>query len=325
MLKNKEAKNMPLVPNEFVDWYNSLKKIKANNGPANGSIATALVVLERLQEDYNLDFNAHVAEGGAQIKGASGRAVSTILKKFGEERPFAKEGGRTNRGGPLEIRALLTMLKGLTLDEKPKENRNLALKAMQFFLVDRVRDFHNRQKIKLTFNPIHSTWHIVHNLLKEATEVGKAGYVAQHLVGAKLQLRYPEMQISNESASTADVQTQRPGDFLVGDTAFHVTVAPMQPVFEKCKHNITQGYRPFLLVPDSKLIGARQIAEQEKEQQIAVESIESFVSQNINEISTFDNKQLTKSLKQLIEIYNKRVDDVETDKSLMIELPLNLQ
>jgi len=95
---------MQSPPDKFIDWYNSLKKVKANNGPANGSIATALVVLNRLKEDYTLDFIAHIADGGMQIKGASGAAVAAILKAFGEERPFAKEGGRTNRGGPSEVK-----------------------------------------------------------------------------------------------------------------------------------------------------------------------------------------------------------------------------
>jgi len=260
-----------------------------------------------------------------QIRGASGAAVAAILKEFGEERPFAKEGGRTNRGGPAEIKSLLVALKTLKLERETKAFRNTELHSMLQFLVDRVRDFHNRQKINLTFNPSLSTWHIVHNLLAEATAEGKAGYVAQHLIGAKLQLRFPEIEVSNEGGSTADMQTQRPGDFLIGHTAFHVTVAPMPPVFEKCRHNIQQGFKPFLLVPDSKLIGTRQIAEQTCEQQIAVESIESFVSQNINEISAFSKDRLTASLKDLVLLYNQRVDEVETDKSLMIELPSNLQ
>lgn len=315
---------MQQPPKEFIEWYDSLKIVKANNGPANGSIATALVVLNRLTADYNLDFNTHIAEGGMQIRGASGTAVAAILKSFGEERPFAKEGGRTNRGGPSEVRALLEMLKRIKLENESEEERNDKLYAMQLFLVDRVRDFHNRQKIKLIYNPALSTWYIVHDLLLTATAEGKAGYIAQHLVGAKLQLRFPNISVSNESASTADMQTQRPGDFLIGHTAFHITVAPMPAVYEKCKHNISQGYKPFLLVPDSKLIGARQLAEQVSEQQITVESIESFVSQNINEISSFNKENLTKSFKDLIAIYNHRVDEVETDKSLMIELPSNL-
>jgi hypothetical protein len=79
-----------------------------------------------------------------------------------------------------------------------------------------------------------------------------------------------------------------------------------------------------LLVPDSKLIGTRQNAEQVREKQISVESIESFVSQNINELSNFDKNELPGSLKELVTIYNERVDEVETDKSLIIELPSNL-
>jgi len=315
---------MQQPPNEFIEWYNSLKIVKANNGPANGSIATALVVLMRLKETYDLGFNFHVAERGAQIKGASGAAVKAILKTFGEEREFAKEGGRTNRGGPSEVKSLLQMLSSLDLASMSEEKRNRYLHSMQAFLVERVRDFHNRQKIKLVFNPTFSTWHIVHNLLLIAIDEGKAGHIAQHLIGAKLQLRFPDLSISNEAVTTADMQTARPGDFLVGHTAFHVTVAPMPAVFEKCKANISQGLKPFLLVPDNKLIGARQIAEQTSEQQIAVESIESFVSQNINEISQFNKDQLTGGFKELIALYNQRVDEVETDKSLMIELPSNL-
>lgn len=199
---------MQQPPKPFLDWYSSLKVVKANNGPANGSIATALVVLERLKkEDYDLDFGAHVAEGGMQIKGASGAAVAAILKEFGEERPFAKEGGRTNRGGPAEIKSLLEALKILKLENESQDARNNALHSMIKFLVDRVNDFYNRQKIKLTFNPSLSTWYIVHNLLAEATSEGKAGYVAQHLVGAKLELRFPNIEVSNEGGSTGDLQT----------------------------------------------------------------------------------------------------------------------
>src|SRR5471030_359352 len=142
---------MPNPPDHFLRWYESLNVVKANKGPANGSIAAALIVLNHLIENYNLDFNSHVAKRGTQIRGASGVAVATILKRFGEERPFSKEGGRTNRGGPDEVRSLLEALKDLSLDDYDKEARNTTLYEMMSFLVDRVKDFHNRQKLKLTF------------------------------------------------------------------------------------------------------------------------------------------------------------------------------
>lgn len=310
---------------KFDHWFRSLKVVKVNKGPANGTIANALVLLEGLKTSYNLDLASHIAKGGAQIIGASGKTVTSILSKFDEKRPFLKEGGRTNRGGLGDLRPLFLLLKELNLEDIPKNDRIEYLTAFQAYLVDRVRDFHNRQKIKLVFDAKFSTWQIIRNLLEEAKREGKAGFVAQHLVGAKLQLRFPELNVSNESASTADKPTNRQGDFFIGNTVFHVTVVPMQAVFEKCKLNIIEGYKVYLLIPDSKLVGARQMGEEFCNGQAAIESLESFVSQNIEEISFFENGELKSNLKKLVDIYNHRVDAVEIDKSLMIELPVNLK
>ncbi|HMO38078.1 MAG TPA: DUF4928 family protein [Saprospiraceae bacterium] len=309
----------------FEKWYKSLRFVSVNSGPANGTIAAALVVIERLKETYDLDIESHLAPGGTQVKGVSGTAVAVILKSFGETRPFAKEGGRTNRGAASEIKSLLAALSTLHLKDFSFEKRNEHLTAFQRYLVNRIIDYHNRQKIKFIFDSQLSTWQNISNLLEAAAQEGKTGYVAQHLIGAKLKLRFPNIEISNESASTADQQTNRSGDFLIGDTVFHITVAPMQGVFKKCEQNIADGFKVYLLVPDSKLIWSRSIAKEVLKNQIAVESIESFVAQNIEEMSAFKSDKLKYQLVAFIEIYNQRIDAVEIDKSLMIELPANLQ
>src|SRR5208283_3049568 len=239
----------------FESWYSHLPVHKASGGPAKGTIAAALVVLERLRENYRLKIEAHTAQGGAQISGASGQAVKKILARFGETRPFAKEGGRTNRGGRGDIKKMLESLKKANLDKIPADMRNEILNEMQHFLVKKVVEFHNRERIKMVYDPAKSTWQNIQGLLTAARETGKEGPVAQHLVGAKLQLRFPEITVSNESYSTADEQLGRPGDFYIGDTAFHVTVEPMSPVYEKCKDNLQNGYRVFLLVPERAVTG----------------------------------------------------------------------
>lgn len=213
----------------------------------------------------------------------------------------------------------------LKLELLSSEERNEILTAFQAFLVEKVKDFHNRQKLKLVFDPKLSTWQIIHNLFENSRSEGKAGYVAQHLVGAKLQLRFPNIKISNESASTADRPTNRSGDFMIGSTVFHVTVAPMEGVFKKCQENLKEGLKVYLIVPDAKLAAARQLAEQYCNGQTAVESLESFISQNIEELSVFAADTLKYSLVNLVNIYNERVNAVEVDKSLMIELPSNLE
>ncbi len=308
----------------FESWYRHLPVHKASGGPAKGTIAAALVVLERLRENYLLDINLHTAPGGVQIKSVSGQAVKKILARFGEIRPFVKEGGRTNRGLRDQIKIMLETLDKAHLESLSAEKRVDVLNEMQRFLVRKVEAFHKRERIKMVYDPSKSMWQNIQSLLSAARETGKEGPVAQHLVGAKLQLRFPEIAVSNESYSTADDQLGRPGDFYVGDTAFHVTVAPMIGVYEKCRHNLESGFRVFLLVPERAQTGARQNAELMAQGCIAVESIESFVGQNVEELSYFSRDKLRIGVRRLLEAYNNRVDVAETDKSMLIEIPRNL-
>ncbi|MBD3402012.1 DUF4928 domain-containing protein, partial [candidate division GN15 bacterium] len=48
------------------------------------------------------------------------------------------------------------------------------------------------------------------------------------------------------------------------------------------------------------------------------------VSQNIEELSQFSDQFRHQRLRALLETYNQRVDAVEVDKSLLIEIPRNL-
>jgi len=183
-----------------------------------------------------------------------------------------------------------------------------------------------RSPIRFNFDPSKSTWQSITDLLALARQKGKEGIVAQYLVGAKLALRFPDLKVENLSYSTADEQLGRPGDFYLGSTAFHVTVAPTMPaLYEKFRRNMEQGYRVYMLVPDRCLVGARQSAEATASGKIAVESIESFVGNNIEELSRFSGDQLRDGFRRLLDEYNRRVDSVETDKSMLIEIPKNLQ
>lgn len=306
-------------------WYDFLPRPKSAAGmPAKGSIAVGLVLLERLKASFDLDLSSHLAPGGAQIQGASGAAVRRILESFGETRRFVGEGGRTNRGIPAIAKQLLEGLEAAGLSQCSEDERVAALEDLQAFLVDRVREFHSLDRLKPAFDPAASTRQFIGDLLALADETGKRGPVAQYLVGAKLRLRFPDIEIRNESYSSADDPSGQPGDFVVGDTTFHVTVAPMPAHYEKCRRNIRDGRKVYLLVPDDFVVGARQNAESMIPGRVAVESIESFVSQNIEEISTFSKERVAGGLLSLLNMYNARVDEVEIDKSMMVEIPRNL-
>lgn len=308
----------------FSQWYDSLPRY-ADKFPAKGTIGGALVVLDRLQLNFNLSIDSHTAKGGSQISGAGGGAVKSILERFGETRPFLQEGGRTNRGLRGDIKRLLDGIANSNIEGLPDEERNHILMQFQEFLVARVRDYHDLQRLKISYDPSRTTWQWVCDLLNTARENGKDGPVAQYLVGAKLQLRFPEIEISNESFSTADVQLGRYGDFYVGNTVFHITVSPTPALYDKCKRNLKDGLKVYLLVRDNDVVGTKQNAENIAVGQVFVESIESFVGQNLDEIAAFSNELRMVELKRLLEMYNRRVDSVEMNKSLMIEIPPNLR
>lgn len=222
----------------------------------------------------------------------------------------------------LNLKDMLEAIDTAHLEEFPMSERNDILTSLQEFLIEKVEEFY--RPLRIEHDPTDTIWQSTHDLLAKAAEAGKEGPVAQYLVGAKLQLRFPDMKISNESYSTADVQLGRRGDFYVGDTVFHITVAPMSALYEKCKKNLDDGFKVYLLVPDRLIAGTKQNAELHATGQISVGSIESFVSQNIDELSRFSSNEVKKEFRTLLEVYNKRVDAAEANKSMMIEIPVNL-
>ena len=260
---------------------------------------------------------------GNQVR-TSGHLIQSILSRNGENRRFTAEGGRTTRGTVPAAEGLVARLNQIEpLTTLPDEERGLVIGQLQVWLVERVQDYFGRQRIEVEVNLNKPSPLIVADILEAAGS--KAGAVAQHLVGAKLAVRFPGLDIENFSYTTADQQLSRPGDFVVADTAFHVTVSPMPPVFEKCKENLRNGFRPLLLVPELRIQAARQMAETaEALDSIGIVAIESFVGQNIEELGGFGRLDLANRFRELLEKYNERVGDAEVDRSLLIGLPTNL-
>ncbi|MBZ5570112.1 MAG: DUF4928 family protein [Acidobacteriia bacterium] len=154
-------------------WFNSLSKHRAGL-PAKGSVAGALVVLERLQKAFDLSIDAHTARGGSQISGAGGAALRKILARFGEVRPFASEGGRTNRGLRGDIRSLLDSLGEFPLDQVQGEERVRLLRTAQQYLVEKVGEYHSRERLKPVFDQSKTSVDFIKSLLSLAKEQGKS-------------------------------------------------------------------------------------------------------------------------------------------------------
>jgi len=307
-------------------WWDALPNYRHNNGlPAQGTLAAALVVLDRLQDSYSLDLRDHTAAGQVQIAGLGRARTAQILARYGKAPLYLKECGRTNMGIPAQMTQLLDALAPLGLEALPATDRNAILVEMQCWLVEKkVSEYFNRERIKFDFIPDQTAWQTVHDILTAARVVGKEGQVAQYLVGAKLALRFPDAEVRNDLYSTSDAQSGLQGDFALGSTVFHVTVSPMQAHYDKCLTNVQAGYDVYLLVPDRLLVGARQNTELLQPGRISVQSLEAFISQNLEELSGFTRSQRVTGFRDLLQTYNTRVDGVENDKSLLMEIPPNL-
>lgn len=308
----------------LIDWYDGYRPSPRQESERY-VVCAGLAVLERLRDAFPLEPQDYITEKN-QVR-TGGPFIQGILARYGETRVYTREGGRTTRGTRPAAEALVQRLNALDeLADLDQEERAELADRLQGWLVERVRDYFNRQRIAVEIDLGRPGSQIVEAVLAVAAATGKAGAVAQHLVGAKLALRYEEAQIENHSYTTADRQLGRPGDFVVGDTAFHVTVAPMEGLIRKCEENLRAGYRPLLLVPEGRVAAARQLAEiRELHERIGILPIENFVGQNIEEMGGFGRSAMATGFRALLEAYNERVAAVETDRSLMIEIPENLR
>lgn len=305
---------------DFSSWCEEQKQHEEL--PVRSRVYAALVTLDRLLKNYNLDRKAHTTSSGAQVKMQTPHNVSKILARFGETRSVPAEAGRTSRGSLYAVEELLDVLRRTRLDELGDEARNAVLTRMMEHLVWVAGEYHERARIEVEYDPTRNATQIIADALDKAES--KAGAVAQHLVGAKLQLRLPDIEIPNHGYSTADVQTGRRGDFEINDSVFHVTVAPMDGHYQKCVKDLRAGYEVHLMVRDSMKGSIRQIAHETHDPNISVQSIEGFIGQNLNEIAAFSRDAFKKQFKALLDLYNERVAAVEADKSLLIDIPENL-
>ena len=300
-------------------WYEE----RTQGKPQRNLISGGLVLAGRLVERFPLTPETYATEGG-QVRGVSGTSVRRILRRHGIEKSMGTEVGRTSRGTLPAVEDLarrwneVACFSDLTQDE-----RGAVVHSLEAWLAARARAYLEARPLRFDIDLQRPVAYTMAAVLDAAAERGgaTAGAVAQHLVGAKLALRFPGVPIPNHKSTTSDAATRRRGDFEVGSTVFHVTVQPMPPVFEKLRDVEGVGLRSYLLVREGHVLAARQLASLTGVTTAAIVSLESFLGQNVEEMAGFHHETLSRELLKLFETYNARVAEVETDASLRLEVP----
>jgi hypothetical protein len=291
-----------------------------------GPLCVALVVTQHARGLLGLPIDPELLiteQGkGGQVQGLGKAPVQAVLARHGISRTLASEGGRTSRGSLSNMRAYVALLNDL------HEQGPLDLDKVEDFWIAKVHEFFAAKPFKLRLDYSRSLRVVVGDLIKQAEERQKttpgvhyAGAVMQHLVGAKLEgLLEPGLLIHN-SFSTADSPTGRAGDFLVGDTALHVTTAPGEALIQKCRDNLDAGLKPVIVTGKKGLPVAEGLASNaDLGERIDVFEIEQFLAAGLYELGTFTADGKRSELERLVERYNHIVEEVETDPGLKIEL-----
>lgn len=296
------------------NWLKSCtrgKKISRN------TIAVGLVVIDHLRNNRNITKEDVVSHGG-EIKGARS-GLGNILIKYGVPKEYLKEA--TTRQVHQDGQHLFEMLEwGARLKSLPDQERDSILLHLAGILSSSALEWLNRQNLKLGIDRRQSPTTWIHLIIENAKS-HSGGIVEQHLVGAKLERRFTNIVIPNNPAHAADVQTSRDGDFTISKNIYHVTAAPGRGVIQKCTDNIKAGKFPILLIPGDQESKAKALAEDEGiDKELAIISIESFIAVNIIELATEENKDFFAVLQEIVNVYNKRLKEVETDLSLLIEV-----
>lgn len=281
------------------------------------TVAIGIVVLHHMQLELPLS-RADVISQGGEVKGARS-GLGAILQAHGVPPSYLKE--VTTRQGHQDGQRLFEAFNwGKKLQAISTSERDVLLTELIGVLVSQATDWLKRQNLKLQIDrgQAPSSW--IRTIVENAKD-RSSGVVEQHLVGAKLQRKYAELELPNYPAHAADVQTSREGDFSISASVYHVTATPSRGVIQKCASNLLAGKLPILLVPGSQVSKARVLAEEEGiDARLEIMSIEGFLAVNIIELADKEHKNHFAVLQEIVKIYNKRLAEVETDLSLQIEV-----
>ncbi|MCS7079517.1 MAG: DNA mismatch endonuclease Vsr [Chloracidobacterium sp.] len=303
---------------QFDTWLESCRR---RGRLSRNTVAVGVVVIDHILRAETLPLMPKtVVSSGGEIMGARGRTLRQTLARHGFPTDYLKE--VTTRQAPHEGRRLFEALDwGAPLAALDAGQRRAVLDV----LLSRLRQEAESQtaqrlQFNLDVNESPTSW--VERLLT-AARTTSTGVVEQHLVGAKLELRFPDFDVSALPAHAPDQQTGRSGDFdlLNGQVVIHVTANPTQPLLEKCQANLRQGSRPIVVTLREKVAKARGLAEAMGiENRVTVFALEDYLAMNLIEIAAEKAEPLDRVFRRVVEAYNRRVTQAETNRAVLVML-----
>jgi hypothetical protein len=168
---------------------------------------------------------------------------------------------------------------------------------------------------------------VIGDVLRQAESRGKAGEVAQYLVGAKLKLRfgcdvpvYPANKADRKSRSDREA---RLGDFELADGVIEVAVGLPDDKhlaqIEEALQDVSSEVWLLTRAGRANMWESALADHLERDaDRVVVMSVEAFIGQNVTELGEFSAKLKAEQLAELFKLYNERWVDVVGTPSIRI-------
>jgi hypothetical protein len=289
------------------------QKMKKADRLVPARLQAALALLERLRREPVLDLAHHLTTSGQSLKSQETLALSA-LARF--DLPLVnKTSGRRSSNLHDWAPELLGWLGGIGFGQAATASQEGMLDESQLILAKCLRQVLEVEPLKLRMDD-RTAESAIGDVLDQAAQRGRVGEVAQYLVGAKLQLRFPEraadIRVSGafqgNRRSHADAEA-RLGDFEFSDCIFEVAAGrPDDPHLSQVAEALAGSKRQvWLLVRAERLSAWRQelLAYGVDMRRVVVASIELFLGQNLSELGECSSAGTRTQMERLVEIYHK--------------------
>jgi hypothetical protein len=275
-------------------------------------IQAALALLERLRDSPTLRLGVHKSPNSSGLKSHE-TFGNRVHERLGLEIVNKNHGRRScDIGGWGQD--LLDRLKDAGFEKLTGTRQSALLDEAQGVFAALIRGLLEEEPLEARLRG-RSAEAVFQDILKQADAKGKAGDVAQYLVGAKLMLRL-ERDIPVVGSNLGDRRSRRdadarPGDFLIENAVLEVAVGPPD---EKHLSQVAEALdntdlEVWLLTRHDRVASWRhELNEYEgvDARRVVVAAVESFVGQNITEMGEFSARGRAARLQELFRLYNER-------------------
>lgn len=275
-------------------------------------LQAALALLRRLRDKPELRLDAHKKSNSAGLDSHE-TFGNRAHAKLGLETINKNHGRRSSNVGGWG-QELLDRVRDAGFAKLAPADQGAMIDATQARFGQLIRSILDQEPLEARLKG-RSAESIIRDVLKQAEAKGKAGDVAQYLVGAKLMLRFkrdiPVVGSNRGDRRSRTDESARTGDFEIENATIEVAVGlpddkHLAQIAEALEDNELEVW--LLTRHDRVATWQHEVTEYEgmDTRRVVVTAVETFVGQNISELGEFSAKGKASQLQELFKLYNER-------------------